>query len=127
VGRRLALWALGDVYGKEGVATSGPLPAKHEIRGSEVTVSFTHCDGGLVAKGDDLLGFVIAGEDRQWKPAAARIDGNAVIVSHPEIKKPVAVRYAWEADPKCTLFNGQGLPASPFRTDDWAAEPNAAR
>lgn len=117
VGRRLAMWALGSVYGKAGAATSGPLPIGHEIRGSEVAVTFDHADGGLVAKGGPLTGFEIAGENRRWKPASARIDGDTVIVSSPEVKKPVAVRYAWAADPKCNLFNGKGLPASPLRTD----------
>jgi len=120
-GRRLALWALGTVYGKKG-ATSGPLPAGHEVRGSEVALKFSHVDGGLLAKEGELRGFVIAGEDRQWKPAAARIDGEHVVVTSPEVPKPVAVRYAWENWPTCNLYNGAGLPASPFRTDDWPAK-----
>ena len=116
VGRRLAFWALGDVYEKEGVATSGPLPAKQQLRDNEFVISFTHAEGGLQAKGGKIKGFVIAGTDQQWKPATARIDGDKVIVFHPDITKPVAVRYAWEANPDCNLFNRQGLPASPFRT-----------
>ena len=116
VGRRLAAWALGTVYG-QAAATSGPLPAGHQVRGSDVVLSFTHTDGGLVAKGGELKGFVIAGADQQWKPAQARIEGNTVIVSHPDVKAPVAARYGWENFPVCTLFNGAGLPASPFRTD----------
>lgn len=117
-GRRLALWALGAVYGQKG-ATSGPLPAGHEVRGAEIVLKFSHTDGGLVAKDGELRGFVIAGGDRQWKPASARIDGGRVIVSSPEVAKPAAVRYAWENWPTCNLYNGAGLPASPFRTDDW--------
>ena len=120
VGRRLALWALGDVYEKQVPATSGPLPAGHAMRGAEIAISFTHIEGGLQAKDGALKGFVIAGEDRQWKPASARIVDDKVIVSSPEVKQPVAVRYAWEADPICNLYNGAGLPASPFRTDAWA-------
>ena len=120
-GRRLALWALGTVYGQKG-ATSGPLPAGHEVRGGEVVLKFSHVDGGLVAKEGELRGFVIAGEDRQWKPAGARIDGERVIVSSPDVAKPAAVRYAWENFPVCNLYNGAGLPASPFRTDDWPAK-----
>ena len=119
VGRRLSLWALGEVYGKKVEATCGPLPAGHKVRGAEVALSFKHTDGGLVAKDGELKGFVVAGEDRQWKPAQARIDGAQVIVSSPEVKQPVAVRYAWENWPTCNLYNGAGLPASPFRTDDW--------
>ena len=119
VGRRLSLWALGEVYGKKIASTSGPLPAGHEIHGDKITLKFTHADGGLKAKDGDLRGFMIAGEDRQWKPAATHIDGDKVIVCSPEIAKPVAVRYAWQDWPECNLTNGAGLPASPFRTDDW--------
>jgi hypothetical protein len=118
VGRRLALWALGDVYAQKVPATSGPLPVGHEIRGSEVVVKFTHLENGLTANGE-LKGFVIAGEDKMWQPAQARIEGGTVVISSPAVPKPVAVRYAWDASPDCTLFNGTGLPASPFRTDDW--------
>jgi sialate O-acetylesterase len=72
----------------------------------------------LVAHGGELKGFVIAGADHQWVDASARIEGSQVIVSSPEVKSPVAVRYAWADNPACNLFNGAGLPASPFRTDD---------
>jgi sialate O-acetylesterase len=119
VGRRLSLWALGEVYGKQVPATSGPLPAGHDVRGSEVVLSFKHTDGGLQAKGGELAGFTIAGADKVWKPAQARIDGAVVIVSSAEVKQPVAVRYAWQDWPTCNFYNGAGLPASPFRTDDW--------
>jgi len=118
VGRRLAAWALGTVYGQK-VATSGPLPAGHQVRGSELLLSFKHTDGGLVAKRGELKGFVVAGEDKQWKSARARIEGDKVIVSSADVKQPVAARYAWENWPTCNLYNGAGLPASPFRTDDW--------
>jgi hypothetical protein len=117
VGLRLAQWALGTVYGQKVPATSGPLPAGHEVRGSEVALSFTHTDGGLVAKDGDLKGFTVAGADKQWVKATARIDGDRIIVSSPEVKQPIAVRYSWAANPDGNLFNGAGLPASPFRTD----------
>ncbi len=119
VGRRLSLWALGEVYGKKVPSTSGPLTAGHEVKGDKVMLKFTHADEGLVAKNGELRGFMIAGEDKQWKPATAKIVGDTVIVSSPEIVKPVAVRYAWQDWPDCNLFNGAGLPASPFRTDEW--------
>ena len=118
VGHRLALWALAKVYGKN-VPSSGPLPDGNKIRGDEIILSFSHADGGLVAKDGELKGFAIAGEDRHWVSANARIDGKKVIVSSPEVKSPKAARYAWAANPDCNLFNGAGLPASPFRTDDW--------
>jgi len=119
VGRRLALWALGDVYSVKVPSTSGPLPAGHEVRGSDIVIALSHADGGLEAKGGELKGFVIAGPDKQWKTAKARIEGDKVIVSSDEVKKPVAVRYAWATNPDCNLYNKAGLPASPFRTDDW--------
>jgi sialate O-acetylesterase len=115
VGHRLALWALGEVYGRKNVATSGPLPKSHEVRDGAVVVSFSHADAGLQAKGGELEGFEVAGADHEWQPAMARIDGNTVVVSHPEVSRPVAVRYAWAANPQCNLYNGHDLPASPFR------------
>ena len=117
VGRRLSLWALGTVYGQAVDAVSGPLLAGHTLRDRVIVCSFRHTAGGLVAAGGALQGFVIAGTDQAWKPAEARIEGDTVHVSHPEIAQPVAVRYAWAADPVCNLFNAAGLPASPFRTD----------
>src|SRR4030095_14404295 len=111
VGHRLALWALGTVYGKSG-PTSGPLPAGHESRGSSIVLSFTHADGGLVAKGGELRTFEIAGADGDWKPAMAKIEGDKVVVASPAISTPTAVRYAWSNFPDCNLFNGVGLPAS---------------
>jgi sialate O-acetylesterase len=118
VGRRLSFWALGEVYGRKVPATSGPLPASIERRGSDYVIRFTHTEGGLIAKDGPLTGFVLAGDDHQWKPASARIEGDTVIVSSPEVKAPQAVRYAWAPNPPCNLFNGAGLPASQFRSDD---------
>ncbi len=118
VGRRLSLWALQSVYGRAGLEFSGPLVTGHEVRGGEVIVHFSHA-AGLKAKEGGLVGFQIAGEDQIWQSASARVDGSSVIVSGASITKPVAVRYAWENDPACNLINAAGLPASPFRTDDW--------
>ena len=118
-GRRLALWALGEVYGEKVPATSGPLPAGHEARGAGMVLRFTHTDGGLVAKDGALRGFEIAGADRVWRPAQARIAGDTVIVSSDAVSQPVAARYAWENNPTASLFNGAGLPATPFRTERW--------
>jgi len=89
------------------------------VRGSEIVLSFKHADAGLKAKEGALKGFVIAGEDKKWMPAQAVIEGDKVIVSSGDVKKPLAVRYAWSGNPDCNLYNGAGLPASPFRTDDW--------
>jgi sialate O-acetylesterase len=117
VGKRLALWALHDVYGKSG-PSSGPLPSNHRIEGKYVVVTFKHTDGGLKSHdGGELKGFAIAGADGKFVWAQARIDGDKVIVSSPEVPEPKAVRYAWADNPIWSLENGAGLPASPFRTD----------
>jgi len=81
---------------------------------------FIHADGGLVVKGSKLADFAIAGEDRKWYWADARIDGDTVVVSSPSVANPKEVRYAWQSNPQATLFNGAGLPAGPFRTDNWS-------
>lgn len=127
VGRRLAAWALADVYGKPVPARSGPLPAGSDIRAGDVVCRFSAADGLRDRDGGDLEGFVIAGEDRQWKPARARIEGASVVISSSEVPRPAAVRYGWAPNPKCDLVNGAGLPASPFRTDRWPSggEPTA--
>jgi sialate O-acetylesterase len=116
IGHRLALWARAQVYGEK-VAWSGPLFAGHRVHDGAVEVTFRHTDGGLVAKDGELRGFTVAGADKQWRPAVARIEGDKVLVSSPDVKEPVAVRYDWAAFPDGNLYNGAGLPASPFRTD----------
>jgi sialate O-acetylesterase len=68
---------------------------------------------------DKLIGFYVAGEDKNWVEAEASIDGNSIVVSSASVTKPVAVRYGWASSPRCNLYNKEGLPASPFRTDDW--------
>lgn len=115
VGRRLATWALGDVYGEDN-ETSGPLFDQVTVRGPEVAISFTHTRGGLVARNGDLRGFALAGSDRLWHPAQAHIEGDRVVVRSPQVPSPVAARYAWASNPEGNLYNGAGLPASPFRT-----------
>jgi len=118
VGRRLALCALAIAYGKS-IPYSGPVYDSMAVEGSAVRLKFKHVNGGLVAKGDKLVGFSIAGEDRKFVWADAKIDGETVVVSSPEVTKPVAVRYGWANNPDCSLYNKADLPASPFRTDDW--------
>ncbi|MGE3778966.1 MAG: sialate O-acetylesterase [Pirellulaceae bacterium] len=119
VGRRLAAWALGKVYDRQVPSTSGPLPRGHELRGAEVVITFDHADDGLSSNGEPVRGFVVAGADHQWHPATARIDGGRVIVTSPAVPQPQAARYGWAANPDANLRTGAGLPASPFRTDDW--------
>lgn len=119
VGRRLALASLAQDYGQK-IAHSGPWYREMKIEEAAIRLHFDHAEG-LVAKGDKPTGFAIAGEDRDRKFvwADAKIDGQTVVVSAASVTKPVAVRYAWEANPRCNLFNAAGLPAVPFRTDDW--------
>jgi sialate O-acetylesterase len=127
VGKRLSFWALGTVYGKNVAAISGPLPAGSSISGNAITVSFKHTNGGLKSmNGAALTGFQIAGEDKQWKAAEAKIVGETVVVSSAEVTQPAAVRYAWKDWPEYSLANGASLPASPFRTDDWPVPVAAA-
>jgi sialate O-acetylesterase len=73
----------------------------------------------LRVRGEELGEFSVVGADREWPWAIAQIDGNSVVVSSPEVPEPVAVRYAWQANPLAALENGAGLPAAPFRTEDW--------
>jgi sialate O-acetylesterase len=118
VGRRLAAWALAGPYGQK-VVPSGPLFDRYTIKGNEVRLSFKHADGLKTSDGGTVKGFAIAGEDHRFVWADARIEGETVIVSSPKISQPVAVRYGWADNPIANLYNQAGLPASPFRTDDW--------
>lgn len=118
VGERLAFCALARHYGKP-MVDSGPRVAKVERLAHAIRLRFEDAGGGLLAKGGKLEGFAIAGQDRAWHWANARISGNAVIVSSPDVPRPTEVRYGWQTDPAATLFNRAGLPAGPFRTDSW--------
>lgn len=126
VGDRLALCALARHYGEK-VVYQGPTFKKAKVEHGKIKITFAHADGGLVAKGDKLGEFSVAGADRKWHWAEAKIEGNSVVVSSPDVPKPVAVRYAWQSNPEATLFNGAGLPAVPFRTDDWPELTEHAR
>jgi sialate O-acetylesterase len=118
VGERLALCALAGHY-KVSIASRGPSFASAEPVPGGLRLHFTGVDGGLVVHGQELGEFSVAGADRKWSWAKARIEGDSVVVSSPDVPAPVAARYAWQANPEATLFNGAGLPAVPFRTDDW--------
>ena len=120
VGRRLAQWALAKTYGKTVVAC-GPLYKSMHVDGDKIIIDFDYADGGLAVRdGGKLKGFAIAGADKKFVWADAQVVGNTVTVSCAEVKSPAAVRYAWANNPDCNLVNKEGLPASPFRTDDWA-------
>lgn len=118
VGERLALLALRHSHGRTDVVADGPRFARMELVTGGLRLFFTHTDGGLVAR-SPLAGFAIAGRDRVWHWAEARLEDGTVVVSSPAVPEPVAVRYAWQANPPAPLFNGAELPAAPFRTDDW--------
>jgi sialate O-acetylesterase len=119
VGKRLALWALGKTY-EQKVVCSGPIYRSMKIEGDRIVLQFDYVGGGLVAvPNEPLKGFAIAGADRKFVWADAKIEGDTVVVSSKEVSQPVAVRYAWADNPTCNLYNKEGLPASPFRTDDW--------
>jgi sialate O-acetylesterase len=119
VGDRLAQAALHSTYGYDDVVPSGPLFRRMEREGSAVRLYFDHVAGGLEARGGALESFAIAGSDRSFVWADARIEDSTVVVSSPEVDDPVAVRYGWANNPAVNLYNAAGLPASPFRTDDW--------
>ncbi len=119
VGQRLTLLARNMVY-KEKVAASGPVYTGMRIEGATIRLRFTHTDGGLVTNdGEPVQGFAIAGDDQLFLPAQAKIDGDSVIVSSDQVAKPLAVRYAFFNHNSFNLFNKSGLPAGPFRTDNW--------
>jgi len=132
VGMRLARWALNRDYGQKDLEVCGPLFKALKIEGDKARLAFDHTGTGLMVgtkvgreptaetKGEKLKRFAIAGADKKWHWADAVIEGKTVTVSSPDVKEPVAVRYAFQMNPDgANLYNREGLPASPFRTDDW--------
>lgn len=118
VGRRLALWALNKDYKQRSTVPSGPLYKSHEVGADgKVSITFEYAKG-LNFKGEPV-GFMIAGEDKKFVWAKAEIQGKKVVVWSDEVPNPHSVRYGWQANPAVSLYNGAGLPASPFRTDTW--------
>ena len=119
VADRLTRIALANTYDRN-IEFSGPMYDSMKVEGDAIRIKFTHVDTGLVAKGGELKTFIIAGKDGKFVPATARIDHNTLVVSSPDVAVPAAVRYAWDNYPEgCNLYNGDGLPAPPFRTDTW--------
>ncbi|HUX15844.1 MAG TPA: sialate O-acetylesterase, partial [Phycisphaerae bacterium] len=132
VGERLARWALAKDYGKKDLVYSGPLYKGMKVEGNKVRIAFDHVGSGLMVgkkegrrptgevKDGRLKRFAVAGADKKWVWADAVIEKDTVVVSSPDVPNPVAVRYAFSGNPEgCNLYNKEGLPASPFRTDDW--------
>lgn len=126
VGLRLAGLALSRTYGRKRV-DEGPLYRDIKLDGERIRVGFSAVGGGLVARGGALKQFAIAGDDRKFVWADAVIDGESVVVSSPQVPNPVAVRYAWANNPAgCNLYNREGFPAAPFRSDDWPGITDSA-
>ena len=132
VGLRLARWALGRDYGQKELEVSGPLFKALNIEGNKARLSFDHIGSGLMVgkkegrtaaienKEGRLKRFAVAGADKKWHWAEAVIEKDSVVVSSPEVAEPVAVRYAFQMNPDgANLYNREGLPTSPFRTDNW--------
>jgi sialate O-acetylesterase len=140
VGVRLSLIARHLVYGEDIVHT-GPSYASMKVRGKRVLITFGNTGSGLVIgsppwtpsgkippRSSKLQGFAIAGQDKKWNWAQARINGDQVVVWSDQVSRPVAVRYGWADNPPCNLYNKENLPAAPFRTDDWESDyPPTAR
>jgi len=118
VGARLALLARSVAYGEK-VEWYGPRFRQMQVKANKIILNFDHLGGGLEARGGRLRGFAICGADQKFVWANAEIDGGRVVVSSPQVEKPFAVRYGWGDYPVVNLFNREGLPASPFRTDDF--------
>jgi sialate O-acetylesterase len=119
LGDRLAKIARALVY-NEKIEYSGPVYESMKVEGDSIRVKFGHTGGGLAAHDGELKTFLIAGADQKFVPATATIDGDTVVVKANEVKDPAAVRYAWNRWPGgCNLYNKDGLPAAPFRTDAW--------
>ncbi|GGZ87380.1 9-O-acetylesterase [Algibacter mikhailovii] len=121
VGNRLMFSALKVAYGKD-IVHSGPIYQSMQIEDNKVIISFDHAGSGLLVKNKHgyINEFEIAGDDKKFYWAKAKLDGNQIIVWSDDVNKPVAVRFAWSMNPaEFNLYNKEGLPASPFRTDDW--------
>jgi sialate O-acetylesterase len=118
VGRRLALIARAKTYHIP-CDWSGPVFASATPERGAMRVRFAHNEGGLLAHDRPVQSLEVAGADRKFHPAQGRIEGATLVVSAPEAPAPVAVRYAWKNAPEANLFNGAGLPAAPFRSDNW--------
>ena len=119
VGQRLALIARSKTYGENQLVYSGPIYNQMKIKKDKVQLFFDYSNSGLKKTTEKLKEFEIAGNDKVFYPADAKIDGKTIVVWSSKVKNPVAVRFAWKPVPEPNLFNKENLPASPFRTDDW--------
>lgn len=122
VGKRLAMWALAKTYGFDDIVCSGPLYKSMIIEGNKIRLFFDYTGTGLTVKGNELLNFEIAGRDKVFRDATAVIEGPTVVVYSEHVREPEAARHSWDVESDVYLYNKEGLPASPFRTDDWEIE-----
>jgi sialate O-acetylesterase len=118
VGKRLANWALAETYGINGLNYKHPLYKSMKLEKSKIRISFDNA-AGLKFTGNEIACFEISGDDKVFKPAQVKIDGNTVLVWSKEVKAPAAVRFSFSNDAIGNLFSKEGLPVAPFRTDDW--------
>jgi sialate O-acetylesterase len=119
VGKRLAFWSLNKTYWKNDVIYSGPIYSEMQISGKSISLAFSHAESGLKLIKTSENKFTIAGPDHVFYPATVKVSGDKLVVSSAKVKKPAAVRYAFTNTSQATLFNGAGLPAPSFRTDNW--------
>lgn len=119
VGKRLALWALNKTYAKNEISFSGPIYSSMKVSGRSIVAEFSQTDGGLKLAETANNNFTIAGPDHVFYPAKVKVAGNTLLISSSKVKKPESVRYAFSNTSEATLFNGAGLPASSFRSDEW--------
>jgi sialate O-acetylesterase len=123
VGKRLALWALAGTYGQGDLVYSGPLYESMSVEENKIRIRFDHVGSGLASRdGQALNWFTIAAADQNFVEAKAEIDGHTLLVWSDNVEKPAAVRFGWHQEAEPNLMNKEGLPASPFRTDDWPLE-----
>jgi sialate O-acetylesterase len=119
ISKRLAYWALAKTYGKEGIAYMGPVYKSLKVTDDKAIVSFEQIPLGLTAYDQQLISFEVAGSNKVFYPATAVISGKTVVVKSDQVKNPVAVRYAFKDNAVGNLYNVEGLPLGPFRTDTW--------
>jgi len=119
VGLRLSRLALAETYGRADIPARGPTYTSMKVAGETVELAFAHAEGLRTRDGLALTGFVVSGKEQDFQPALARVEGGKIIVSSTGVKEPVAVRFAWHETANPNLVNAAGLPAVPFRTDDW--------
>jgi len=127
VALRLANWALAETYGKMGIVYKSPMYKSMKMENGKIRIYFDHAENGLLSKGGEPAEFYIAGADKNFLPAVAKIEGSTVVVSHKDVKNPVAVRFGFGNIAMPNLFSKEGLPVNLFRTDDWAVDTETVK